>query len=84
MTTELDVACCVFAGMHPEPVSTSWDAAGRLMDALRSKIWFNLNAAPDYYKAEVAMDGCDPIIHRNKSGPMALALAVAALTKESH
>lgn len=106
---ELNKICCDFAGIEPTntstsetgekflwypPVSSDWEAAGRLMDALRAKgAWLLFDrgwravgrgqTASSCYQATVGIRG------RTKgesgisdSGPMALALAVAELAKE--
>lgn len=81
-----------YAHLFP-PVSTSWEAAGQLMDALAEK---GIMAAPSPVRYLVGDRGVKWVarafdsasqrgtdeMESDDSGPMALALAVAALAKE--
>ncbi len=66
------------------PVSTSWEAAGRLMDALSAKgIFHRLEYDFTRRHGERYYSTVDFEKAKSDSGPMALALAVVALA-ESH
>ena len=86
---EIDRKCCEFTGIpgryytgaipvYP-PVSTSWEAAGRLMDALVAKDmhpWLYYNKLMLKWVGSVDGYGYAGV---SEKGPMALALAVVAL-----
>lgn len=77
-----DPACAVYP-----PVSTSWEAAGRLMEALHRKNLAATEIACDWRNSKSAWSGYASNPHEGEfrkyadSGPMALALAVVELAK---